>query len=201
MADGWELSVILCAEPYTAERQEDPYGKQICSSIFARTSRSAFVRTCSDDCAGIGRFDRRSQESVSRAHAWCRDGCPSARRGRISLGNHRNGSSTKTVLTPDGAFELSIPRDRPGRFDPALIAKYRRRFPGFDKKIIASYAWGMSTRDIQAHVSELYGIEVSPNLVSTVTGLGDRRSDGLVGPATRGDLCGRLLRCLARRDP
>ena len=119
----------------------------------------------------------------------------------VSLGNHRNGSSTKTALTPDGAFERSIPRDRHGRFDPALIAKYRRRFPGFDKKIIALYAWGMSTRDIQAHVRELYGMEVSPNLVSTVIGLGDRRSDGLVGPANRGDLCGRLLRCLARRDP
>ncbi len=87
----------------------------------------------------------------------------------IAAGNHRNGSSTKTVLTSDGAIELSIPRDRHGRFDPALIAKYRRRFPGFDEKIIALYARGMSTRDIQAHVRELYGIEVSPDLVSAVT--------------------------------
>lgn len=85
------------------------------------------------------------------------------------LSNHRNGSSTKTVLTPDGAIELSIPRDRHGRFDPALIAKYRRRFPGFDDKIIALYARGMSTRDIQDHVRELYGIEVSPDLVSVIT--------------------------------
>ena len=60
---------------------------------------------------------------------------------------------------------LSIPRDRHGRFDPALIAKYRRRFPGFDDKIIALYVRGTSTRDIQAHVRELYGIEVSPDLV------------------------------------
>ena len=87
----------------------------------------------------------------------------------IEAGNHRNGSSAKTVLTPDGAFELSIPRDRHGRFDPVLIAKYRRRFPGFDDKIIALYARGMSTRDIQAHVRELYGIDVSPDLVSAVT--------------------------------
>jgi transposase-like protein len=85
------------------------------------------------------------------------------------VGNHRNGSSAKTVLTPEGPMELSIPRDRHGRFDPALIAKYRRRFPGFDDKIIALYARGMSTRDIQAHVRELYGIEVSPDLVSAVT--------------------------------
>ncbi len=84
-------------------------------------------------------------------------------------GNHRNGTSSKTVLTPEGPMELSIPRDRHGRFDPALIGKYRRRFPGFDDKIIALYARGMSTRDIQGHVRELYGIEVSPDLVSAVT--------------------------------
>ena len=62
--------------------------------------------------------------------------------------NHRNGSSQKTVLSEDGELVLSIPRDRHGRFDPALIAKYQRRFPGFDEKIIALYARGMSTRDI-----------------------------------------------------
>jgi putative transposase len=83
--------------------------------------------------------------------------------------NHRNGSSGKTVLTADGSLELSIPRDRHGRFDPVLIGKYRRRFPGFDDKIIALYARGVSTRDIQAHVRELYGIEISPDLVSAVT--------------------------------
>jgi len=86
-----------------------------------------------------------------------------------ATGNHRNGTSSKTVLTPEGPMELSIPRDRHGRFDPALIGKYRRRFPGFDDKIIALYARGMSTRDIQAHVLELYGLEVSPDLVSAVT--------------------------------
>ncbi len=84
-------------------------------------------------------------------------------------GNHRNGSSQKTVLSDDGELVLSIPRDRHGRFDPALIAKYQRRFPGFDQKIIALYARGMSTRDIQAHVGELYGVTISPDLVSVVT--------------------------------
>lgn len=69
----------------------------------------------------------------------------------------------------DGELTLSIPRDRHGRFDPSLIAKYRRRFPGFDDKIIALSARGMSTRDIHAHVREIYGIEVSPDLVSAVT--------------------------------
>jgi putative transposase len=86
------------------------------------------------------------------------------------VGNHRNGSSSKTVLTDTGQIELAIPRDRQARFDPQLIAKYQRRFPGFDQKIISLYARGLSTREIQAHVQELYGIEISPELVSTVTG-------------------------------
>ena len=84
-------------------------------------------------------------------------------------GNHRNGRSGKTVLTDAGALPLTIPRDRHGRFEPKLIEKYKRRFPGFDEKIIALYARGMSTRDIQAHVRELYGLEISPDLVSAVT--------------------------------
>ena len=84
-------------------------------------------------------------------------------------GNHRNGTSTKTVDTGSERIVLDIPRDRQGRFDPVLIAKYQRRFPGFDEKIIAMYARGMSTRDIQAHIEELYGIGVSATLVSAVT--------------------------------
>ena len=86
-----------------------------------------------------------------------------------AAGNHRNGSSSKTVLTDSGKLELSIPRDRHARFDPQLIAKYQRRFPGFDQKVIALYARGMSTREIQAHLRELYGVEISPELVSAVT--------------------------------
>jgi putative transposase len=86
-----------------------------------------------------------------------------------AAGNHRNGASSKTVLSETGKLELSIPRDRHGRFDPQLIAKYQRRFPGFDQKIIALYARGMTTRDIQAHLREIYGIDISPDLVSAVT--------------------------------
>jgi putative transposase len=86
-----------------------------------------------------------------------------------AAGNHRNGASSKTMLTDSGKLMLSIPRDRQSRFEPQLIAKYQRRFPGFDDKIIALYARGMSTRDIQAHLRELYGTEISPELVSAVT--------------------------------
>jgi putative transposase len=83
--------------------------------------------------------------------------------------NRRNGYGRKTVLTDTGRMELQVPRDRAGAFDPQLIAKYQRRFPGFDDKIISMYARGMSTREIQGHLRDLYGLEVSPDLVSTVT--------------------------------
>jgi putative transposase len=84
-------------------------------------------------------------------------------------GNRRNGYSSKTVLSDTGKLELSIPRDRHGRFDPVLIGKYRRRFAGFDDKIIGLYARGMTTRELAEHVGELYGTEISPDLVSVVT--------------------------------
>lgn len=84
-------------------------------------------------------------------------------------GNRRNGYGRKTVLTDTGSLELSIPRDRASTFDPQLIGKYQRRFPGFDEKIISMYARGMSTREITGHLRELYGIEVSADLISAVT--------------------------------
>jgi len=83
--------------------------------------------------------------------------------------NSRNGFGSKTVLTDTGKIELEIPRDRLARFDPKLIGKYQRRFPGFDDKVISMYARGMSTREIQGHLQELYGLDVSPDLISTVT--------------------------------
>lgn len=83
--------------------------------------------------------------------------------------NTRNGYGQKTVLTDTGRLALDIPRDRQGTFDPQLIAKYQRRFPGFDDKIVSLYARGMSVREIQGHLRELYGIDVSPDLISTVT--------------------------------
>jgi putative transposase len=84
-------------------------------------------------------------------------------------GTHRNGYSQTSVTMADDRLVLDIPRDRNGQFDPLLIPKYARRFPGFDDKIIALYARGMSTRDIQAHIEEIFGITVSPSLVSAVT--------------------------------
>jgi transposase-like protein len=84
-------------------------------------------------------------------------------------GNSRNGYGRKTVATDTGKIEIEVPRDRAGSFDPQLIARYQRRFPGFDDKIISMYARGMSTREITGHLREMYGIDVSPDLISTVT--------------------------------
>src|ERR1700723_1491408 len=83
--------------------------------------------------------------------------------------NSRNGYSKKRVLTETSKLDLRIPRDREGTFDPKLIARYQRRFPGFDEKIVSMYARGMTVREIQGHLLELYGLEVSPDLISTVT--------------------------------
>jgi len=83
--------------------------------------------------------------------------------------NHRNGYSKKRVLTENSQVDLAIPRDRQGTFEPQLIAKYQRRFLGFDDKIISMYARGLSVREIQGHLHDLYGMEVSPQLISTVT--------------------------------
>ena len=83
--------------------------------------------------------------------------------------NRRNGSSRKSVLTGTSKMTLLIPRDRSGTFDPKLIAKYQRRFPDFDTKVISMYARGMTVREIRGHLEELYGIDVSPDLISAVT--------------------------------
>lgn len=84
-------------------------------------------------------------------------------------GNHRNGTSPKTVLTPNGALDLNIPRDRLATFEPQLVAKYQRRLPGFGDHVISMYGRGMTVREIQGHLAELYGLEVSPELISTIT--------------------------------
>lgn len=84
-------------------------------------------------------------------------------------GNHRNGSSPKSVITPNGALELDIPRDRLATFEPLLVAKYQRRLAGFDDHVISMYARGMSVREIQGYLQELYGLQVSPDLISTIT--------------------------------
>ena len=93
---------------------------------------------------------------------------PAAEQAKRS-GNRRNGRSKKTVQGELGEVTLDTPRDRNGTFEPQIIEKHQRRIPDFDEKILALYAKGMTTRDIQEIVEELYGVEVSPQLVSEIT--------------------------------
>ena len=84
-------------------------------------------------------------------------------------GNNRNGKGDKTVQSETGALDIKVPRDRNGTFEPKLIKKRQRRLEGFDDKVLALYSRGLSTRDIQGQIEELYGVEVSPSLISNVT--------------------------------
>jgi putative transposase len=87
----------------------------------------------------------------------------------IGTGNSRNGKSGKTLLTDIGDVTIEVPRDRNAEFEPQIVKKNQRRFEGFDDKIISMYARGMTTRDIQGHLKDIYGVDVSPDLISTVT--------------------------------
>lgn len=84
-------------------------------------------------------------------------------------GNTRNCYGRKTLATETGKLEIDVPRDRQASSDPQLIAKYQRRFPVLDDKIVSMYARGMSTWEIAGHLRDLYGFDVSPDLISTVT--------------------------------
>ena len=98
-------------------------------------------------------------------HLGYEKGDPAGRGG----GNSRNGCSSKTVIGEDGAIEIAVPRDRNGSFEPQIVAKGQTRLDGFDDRVISLYARGLSVREIQAHLQELYRVEVSPDLISRVT--------------------------------
>ena len=86
-----------------------------------------------------------------------------------ATGNTRNGKSRKTLKGEFGELPIEIPRDREGSFEPLIISKHQTRWVGFDDKILSLYARGMTVREIQQHLTEMYGTEVSPTLISTVT--------------------------------
>ena len=89
--------------------------------------------------------------------------------------NHRNGTSAKTVLTDSGSVRIEVPWEREGSCEPQLIGKHERRLTGFDDKLIAMYARGMTVREIQGFMAEMYAVDVSQDLISSVTddGLGE----------------------------
>ena len=85
------------------------------------------------------------------------------------IDNRRNGHTKKTVRSGHGEIELSVPRDRTGEFNPLIVRKHQKEVTGIEEQILALYAKGVSVRDIQAHLNQLYGVEVSPTLISNVT--------------------------------
>lgn len=117
----------------------------------------------------LRQLTKRAVERALAAEMTAHLGYEPNKRGQGSRENTRNGTTSKTVLSENGAIELEVPRDRDGSFEPRLVRKRQRRLEGFDEKVIALYARGLTTREIQAHLEELYGVEVSPALVSAVT--------------------------------
>jgi hypothetical protein len=147
-----------------------------------RGSRSSFRR---GDRRAAGRRldgggDRRAggcARPVDQAACGARDvgGADRASRLRAAPGaawrrwQHRNGSTAKTLATEHGPVDVRTPRDRKGRFEPQIVRKGQRRFEGFDDKILTLYSRGLSTRDIEAHLAEIYGVQVGRDLISRVT--------------------------------
>ena len=113
----------------------------------------------------LGRKSSAATESPSTEDATAMPPTPSVRRAP----NRRNGRSRKTVQGELGDVTIATPRDRDSTFEPQLIGKHQRRMAGFDEKILALYAKGMTTRDIQEIVRELYDVDVSPTLISSIT--------------------------------
>jgi transposase-like protein len=127
--------------------------------------------------AAVRRFKKAIIERALGSELTHHLGYPPGGRRPEDTTNHRNGTGGKTVLTDDGPLAIDVPRDREGTFEPRFIPKHERRFTGFDDKILALYARGMTVREIQGFLAEMYTVEVSPDLISTVT-------DGIVGEVT-----------------
>jgi len=111
------------------------------------------------------RLLERALDAELTEHLGYEKGDPAGR----GTGNSRNGYSSKTVVGDDGAIEIAVPRDRNSSFEPQIVPKGQTRFEGFDERIISLYARGLSVREIQGHLQELYSVEVSPDLISRVT--------------------------------
>ena len=129
------------------ERPEDLLGE---SGLFKHLKKALLERALSAELS---------------EHLGYEKGDPSGR----GTGNSRNGHTGKTVSTEDGPIDLAVPRDRNGTFEPQIVPKGTSRLDGFDDKIISLYARGMTVREVQGHLRELYGIDVSPDLISRVT--------------------------------
>ena len=153
--------------PRRRKPSDDPASKPVASEIL-----DAFVDdgplSAQDIDAAMRRFKKALIERALHGELTHHLGYPPGAKPD-DASNHRNGNTSKTVLTDDGTVTIDVPRDREGTFEPVLIPKHERRFTGFDDKILALYARGMTVREIQAFLAEMYAVEVSPDLISTVT--------------------------------
>ena len=116
-------------------------------------------------------------------------------------GNARNGKPGKTILTDQGPLRIRSPRDRKGTFEPQIVKKRQTRWVGFDDRVISLYARGMTVREIQGHLAEIYGTEVSPDLISKITDTVLGRRQGVAEPAVGARLPDRLPRRARGQDP
>ena len=154
--------------PRRRKDREDPALKPVASEILDQFVHDGIL-SAADIEAATRRFKKALLERALGAELTHHLGYPPGATKPDAGTNHRNGTTAKTVLTDDGTVDLAVPRDREGTFEPVLIPKHERRFTGFDTKILALYARGMTVREIQAFLHEMYAVEVSADLISTVT--------------------------------
>jgi hypothetical protein len=152
----------------------------------------------------LRQLTRRLLERALQAEITEHLGYPAGQAPPGGAGNARNGQPPKTVLTDSGPVRIRSPRDRKGTFEPKIVGKRQTRWVGFDDKVIALYARGLTVREIQAHLAEIYGTDVSPELVSKITDAVLKGRQGVAEPAAGGRLCDRLPRragCQGPRRP
>jgi len=154
--------------PRRKRHSDDPALKPVPAEILDQFVADGLL-TAQDIEAAMRRFKKALIERALGAELTHHLGYPTGATTPDATGNKRNGSTPKSVLTDDGAVDIDVPRDRAGSFEPVLIPKHERRFTGFDDKILALYARGLPVREIQKFLSEMYAVEVSPDLISTVT--------------------------------
>ena len=154
--------------PRRQKDSDDPALKPVASEILDQFAPDRPLTAAEIDVA-MRRFKKALLERALGAELTHHLGYPAGAPKPEASTNHRNSTTPKTVLTDEGTVDLDVPRDREGTFAPVLIPKHERRFTGFDDKILALYARGLTVREIQAFLHEMYAVEVSPDLISTVT--------------------------------
>jgi putative transposase len=158
------------AEQLATEFANEHHTAEELNSLIRLMTKTALERMLNTELdVHLGRRAAPAALSAAPNQETLAGGEPAAAAAKAGKPNRRNGHSRKTVQGDLGELTLTTPRDRDGTFEPLLIPKHQRRVPGFDEKILALYAKGMTTRDIQEIVQELYGVEVSATLISEIT--------------------------------